>query len=102
MRLLARLVDKATELGYELTLAEAYRPPELAELYASQGRGIRNSLHTLRLAIDLNVFRQGQWLHTGTQFEDLGIYWESLAPDCRWGGRFQDGNHFSIEHRGVK
>jgi hypothetical protein len=24
-----------------------------------------------------------------------------MHPDCRWGGRFNDGNHYSFEHNGV-
>jgi hypothetical protein len=27
----------------------------------------------------------------------LGEFWEGLHPLCRWGGRFNDGNHYSIE-----
>lgn len=100
VKLLATLIEKAYDLGYELTLAEAYRPPELAKLYQQQGRGIANSLHTQRLAIDLNVFRQGQLLVDGSTFEALGQFWESIGGT--WGGRFKDGNHFSLEHNGVK
>ncbi len=99
------LLSKAFSLGYQIRLGEVYRTPEQAELNAQKGIGIRNSLHTLRLAIDLNVFREGVWLQKSEQLEELGTYWESLAPDCRWGGRFRpkpDGNHFSIEHLGVK
>lgn len=32
----------------------------------------------------------------------LGEKWESLHPLCRWGGRFSDANHVSVEHNGVK
>jgi len=28
----------------------------------------------------------------------LGLYWESIGGS--WGGRFGDGNHFSLEHEG--
>lgn len=30
----------------------------------------------------------------------LGEYWESIGGT--WGGRFNDGNHYSLEHNGVK
>lgn len=98
--MIANLIKKADEMGYQLTFAEAYRPPELAELYAKQGRGIRNSLHCQRLAVDFNVFKNGKYLKSGKEFEDLGVWWESQAGT--WGGRFNDGNHFSLEHNGVK
>jgi hypothetical protein len=31
------------------------------------------------------------------QWKEAGEFWESLHPLCRWGGRFQDDNHLSIE-----
>ena len=43
--------------GYEITLGEAYRTPEQAEINAQKGIGIKNSLHTKRLAIDINLFK---------------------------------------------
>lgn len=91
--------------GYELTLGEAWRPPETARLYEQQGKGISSSLHCARLAIDLNLFRRGQYLTDTESYRLAGEYWESLSVDgCRhcWGGHFGDGNHFSIEHNGVK
>lgn len=100
VKMLPLLINKASQLGYDLTLAEAYRPPETAKLYSEQGRGIQNSLHTQRLAIDLNVFLQGVLLTSGEKFQDLGEYWESIGGT--WGGRFKDGNHFSLSHGGVK
>lgn len=99
-RMIARLIRKAWRLGYEVTFAEAYRPPELAELYAKQGKGIRNSLHTIRLAVDLNLFRDGVWLNTTEDHRELGEWWESIGGS--WGGRFNDGNHYSLEHNGVR
>lgn len=100
VKMISDLIKKSYDLGYQMTFAEAYRPPDVADLYAKQGRGIKNSLHTQRLAVDFNIFKNGQLLTTGDQFEDLGKYWESLGGS--WGGRFKDGNHFSLEHNGVK
>jgi hypothetical protein len=100
--LVAKLIQWATEQGYEFSWAEAWRTPEQAELNAKKGVGIRNSLHGDRLAVDLNLFRGGRFL-TGTEdHRPLGEYWESLHPLARWGGRFKDGNHYSIEHEGRK
>jgi hypothetical protein len=92
----ANLIQFAYAEGYEVTFAEAYRPPELAELYAQQGRGIRNSQHTKRLAIDLNLFLDGKYLTDSDDYRLLGCYWKSLRPENRWGGDFRrkDGNHF--------
>lgn len=106
--MISKLIQKANEMGYQMTFAEAYRPPDVAKLYASQKRGIANSLHCQRLAVDFNIFRDGKWLKKGEDYEDLGKYWESIGGS--WGQRFidsfgnpnPDGNHFSLEHNGVK
>ena len=82
--------------GYAVTFAEAYRTPEQAAIYAKDGRGIKDSLHCQRLAIDLNLFKDGNYLTNTEDYEPAGIYWESLNPLNKWGGRFtrKDGNHF--------
>lgn len=107
--LTARLILFANQQGYFLTYGETYRPKETAELYASQGKGIADSLHTLRLAIDLNLFRNGSLLTTRADYYFLGDFWESLSEPnsgivCCWGGNFPkcDADHFSIEHNGIK
>lgn len=105
VRLVARLIDKATELGYELTFAEAYRTPEQSYINAQKGTGIANSLHTQRLAIDLNLFKDGVWLPRTEDHRELGEWWEKQSTpeyECAWGGRFRDGNHYSIAHNGRK
>jgi hypothetical protein len=92
----ALLIIEAYRLGYELTFGEAYRTPEQAALNAKKGTGIAASLHTNRLAIDLNLFRNGKYLTDTESHRPLGEYWESLRPENRWGGRFTkpDGNHY--------
>jgi hypothetical protein len=64
--------------------------------------GREMSIHRDRLAIDLNLFIDGRWQQDSAAYEPLGVYWESLGPDCIWGGRFSmpDGNHFSLRHDG--
>jgi hypothetical protein len=101
-KLLARLLDKAHELGFELTLGEAWRPPEMAKIYAQQGKGIVNSLHVDRLAIDLNLFKDGKYLDSGLEHKALGEWWEQQHPLCAWGGRFKDPNHYSVRYAGRK
>jgi hypothetical protein len=109
-RMLPRLIDKAYDLGYEITLGEAWRSPETAAMYAEQGKGIRFSLHGTRLAIDLNLFKDGTYLTATEDHRTLGEWWEDQSftaedgtrIDCCWGGRFGDGNHYSIAHGGRK
>lgn len=100
--LVGDLLQHIYECGYEVSLDWAYRPPEVAAHYADLGIGIRSSLHTLKLAIDLNLFREGMWLRSIEDWRDFGEWWEKQNPLCCWGGRFGDGNHFSLEHEGRK
>ncbi|HDJ0268214.1 TPA: M15 family metallopeptidase [Escherichia coli] len=100
--MIADLIHWAQEHGYRLTFGEAYRTPEQAALNAKSVKGIRNSLHTLRLAVDFNLFINGKYQADTDAYRPLGEYWESIGGT--WGGRFSraDGNHFSLEHNGVK
>ena len=100
--MVATLILKAAELGYEVTLGEAYRTPEQAAINAAKGSGINHSLHTDRLAIDINLFKDGIYLTKTPDYQPLGEWWESVGG--AWGGRFekQDGNHFSLAYNGRK
>lgn len=100
--MVAQLILKANEMGYEVTLGEAWRTPEQAALNAKKGIGTSTSLHMARLAIDLNLYRNGAWLQHTIDHEPLGRWWESQGG--AWGGRFKraDGNHYSLEHDGRK
>ncbi|MEG0056775.1 M15 family metallopeptidase [Hafnia sp.] len=101
--LIAQLIMWANDKGYRLTFGEAYRAPEQAKLNAKSGAGIANSLHTQRLAVDFNLFVNGEYKTKTEDYLPLGEYWESLGG--AWGGRFKsrpDGNHFSLEHNGVR
>jgi hypothetical protein len=79
--------------GYELTFGDAYRDPRVEY-------GHPHSLHRKRLAIDLNLFKDGQYLASTDDHRMFGEYWESQGGT--WGGRFKDGNHYSLEHEGVR
>jgi hypothetical protein len=98
--LVAKLIQHAYGLGYELSFGEAYRSPEEAARQAAKGTGIADSLHTQRLAIDLNLFKDGHYLSSTSAHKPLGEWWEAQHPMCRWGGRFRDGNHYSLTYGG--
>lgn len=100
--LAAKLILHAYRVGYEVTLGDAYRSPEEAARQTRAGRGIAKSLHTSRLAIDLNLFKDGRYLTSSEAHRPLGEWWERQHPLCRWGGRFTrpDGNHYSLTHNG--
>lgn len=102
-RLVPRLIDKAFALGYEVTLGDAYRDPRVfGPLGTRRGYGHPSSAHKQRLAIDLNLFRDGKFLGETSDHRELGEWWEQQHPLARWGGRFNDGNHYSFEVDGVK
>jgi hypothetical protein len=107
---MARLIQKASQLGYGVTLGDAYRSPEQAAANAASGSGISKSLHCERLAIDLNLFKDGVYITDDQGHRDLGIWWKALGPQYRWGGDFHDSlgrpkpdpNHYSISPDGVR
>lgn len=101
VRMLGQLIEFAYENGYELTLGDGYRDPRVFGVHGeTRGYGHPYSAHKIRLACDLNLFHNGEWLQNTDDFALLGQFWESLSADARWGGRFKDGNHFSLEHNG--
>lgn len=85
----AKLIQKATELGFVVTAGELWRPQEMQELYVKTGRSkTLDSQHGKRLAIDLNLFRDGI-LCNRAQIAPLGQWWESLNQKNRWGGSWR-------------
>lgn len=93
-RNVARLILYMAESNYACTFGEAYRTPEQAALNAKKGIGIAKSLHCKRLAVDLNLFKDGVYLSDTESHRPFGEWWEALDPMNRWGGRFKDGNHY--------
>lgn len=83
-RMVAKLILKATELGYDLTFGDAY---------AKTGHR-PDSFHYIRLAVDFNLFKNGKYLKETEDHRVLGEYWESIGG--YWGGRINDGNHYSL------
>lgn len=101
VRMIGQLIAWAYANGYELTLGDAYRDPRVhGEVGKKVGYSAANSLHKDRLAIDLNLFKDGHYLTTTRDHKPLGEFWESIGGT--WGGRFNDGNHYSLEHQGRK
>lgn len=95
----AKLIQYINDNNHFCTWGEAFRTAEQAAIYAKNGKGILNSLHCSRLAIDLNLFNlKGDYLTLSKDYEPFGVYWESLNVMNRWGGRFKrvDGNHYEM------
>ena len=93
--MVADLIRKADSMGYEVTLGDAFRDPRVhGEFGVKRGYGAARSFHKLRLAIDLNLFRDGIYLEGTEHHRALGEWRESIGGS--WGGRFNDGNHYSL------
>jgi hypothetical protein len=87
--MVSQLIQFAYIEGYELTFATAYVARNcVCRVYTS--------FHRKRLAIDLNLFKDGVYQRSTEAHRPLGEYWESLGGT--WGGRFKrkDGNHYSL------
>jgi hypothetical protein len=94
--MIPRLIDKAIEMGFEVTLGDAYRDPRLfGEHGEEKGYGAARSFHKRRMAIDLNLFKDGVFQATTEAHRPLGEWWKSMGGS--WGGDFRspDGNHYS-------
>lgn len=55
--MVGKLILKAYETGYELTLGEGYDDDGVGHM--------KGSMHYIRLAQDLNLFKDGVWLDKG-------------------------------------
>jgi len=100
---LYKLMAYAFVYGFEITLGEAYRTNNQQILYfygytlimiggvpkivkTDRKSKTLNSNHKKRLAIDLNLFKDGKITWEWEDYEVLGRYWVSLDPKNRWGG----------------
>jgi hypothetical protein len=99
--MIAKLIEFAYENGYELTFGDAYRDPRVhGDVGVKKSYSSANSLHKQRLAVDFNLFKDGKFLTSTEDHLPLGEFWESMGGS--WGGRFNDGNHYSLAHGGRK
>ncbi|MCC6502324.1 MAG: M15 family metallopeptidase [Deltaproteobacteria bacterium] len=103
--MVAELIRRSYAGGFELTFGEAFRTEEQQRLYVRSGRSrTMSSLHMRRLAVDFNLFKDGEYISDGGLYRPIGEIWESIGG--RWGGRFGvdpaeyskktgwDANHF--------
>ena len=111
-----KLIQWAFENGYELTIGEGYRTKDQQTLYfkgltlvetgghvilakTSPKSKTMFSKHLDKLAIDLNVFINGELTYEKAKIQKVGDYWESLHPENSWGGNwtsFLDIPHFQM------
>lgn len=98
--MVSSLIIFARGYGYDVTFGDAYRDPRVfGAIGERKGYGESRSAHKQRLAIDLNLFKDGKFLQATEDHRPLGEFWESLGGT--WGGRFNDGNHYSLKFNGI-
>ena len=83
---IAALIIHMNKEGYGVTFGEAW--------------ALRH-YHQKRLAIDLNLFKDGKYLDRTSDHKKFGFWWikrgKDLGVDFTWGGNFSDGNHYSMD-----
>jgi hypothetical protein len=83
----------------------------LGDVFATIGHR-KGSNHYKKLAGDINLFIDGEWITTSEGHQFSGEKWESRHELCRWGGNWDkddypgepgedDGNHYSLIHNGA-
>ena len=84
---ISKLIKYAHLMGFGLTFGHAWRSPEEQErLFKAGLTKTLASQHLNRLAVDFNVFQNGQLCLEWSRIKELGDYWEQLHPQNRWGG----------------
>lgn len=115
-RNIGKLIEFAYANGFELTFGEVYRTLEQQKIYFNSGRSkTMKSRHLDRLAVDFNIFKDGEMLFSGLkkyEFEyeiakPLGAFWEQLNSLNVWGSdwdrnfatidKFHDPYHFEMK-----
>ena len=88
-KMVGDLIIHIYECGYEVTLGDAW---------AKTGHK-KNSNHYIRLAIDLNLFKDGVFLASGAEHNQFHDFWDSMGGAERIE---EDLNHYSLEHNGSR
>lgn len=83
-------------MGYEITDGDAYRDPERVHY------GHPRSCHKIRLAEDLNLFKNGKYLEgeeAAAGHNAIHDIWDKMGGAKRISN---DLNHYSFEHEGMR
>jgi len=93
--MLGQLICYAYSLGYEFSLGRG----SVSKAANKADGGHKRSLHLLRLAQDLNLFKDESFLTDGGRHSVLHDYWDKLGGAKRIA---KDMNHYSLEHGSMK
>ena len=84
---LARLIQAAERLGFQVKVQELNRTFETQQEYVAKGVSkTMDSRHLDKLAADIVLFKNGVLVEDHEAYRPLGVFWEQQGG--RWGGRF--------------
>jgi len=90
--MISLLVEYMRFRGFQVTYGDAYRDDRVTY-------GHPRSTHRSRLAVDLNLFKDGKYLADGDAHEHFHDFWDLIGGAERISG---DKNHYSLELNGVR
>jgi peptidoglycan L-alanyl-D-glutamate endopeptidase CwlK len=97
---IARLILYAQSQGFKCRLREVERTAYQQEKYLKDGKSkTKDSQHLKSLAADIYFTKSGKLLEDKESLNILGVFWESLEKNNRWGGNYKnflDTPHFEM------
>ena len=95
----SKLIQYVSEQGWWVTGGELLRTKEQQKIYFENGKSkTMRSKHRSKLAIDLNLFVDGEYQTKKEPYKPLADYWKSLHQNnvagYDWGW---DANHFEMK-----
>ena len=100
-KLIAEHITWLYKQGYKVRIGDVFRDPRShGKIGEKKAYGKPFSMHKSKCAADLNLFKAGKYLKKTADHKASGRKWESRHPLCVWGGRFDDGNHYSLTRDG--
>jgi hypothetical protein len=102
-RLLPALLNHIHLMGYEARLGDLFRDSRVhGDVGVKMGYGHKNSCHKLKLAIDINLTKDGVYLEGAAAqiaHNQIHDYWDMVGGSERIA---HDLNHYSLEHQGMR
>ena len=97
----AFLILEAEKRGYEITLGDAFRDKRVHGEYGEEkGYSHPKSTHKVKLAIDLNLFKDGHYISNDEGHRELHEFW---VEKCGGSPMIEkDPNHYSYEYQGIR
>ena len=102
--LMARHILWLYSQGYRVRGGDWFRDPRVhGAVGENESYSHPYSMHKSKCAFDINLISKGgKYIETTQGHLFSGRKWEKRHPLTVWGGRFNDGNHYSMTYQGRK